>query len=238
MAQGQADAVMSAGLFFGEDTTESLNPVEVFKKSINHATAAASVLAYSAEMAGFHPNEKSAKSLVPAFDNFVQRASSFPGFYLESSREGSFPLKNHTTVNEFERVIRDAFSWAPHPEEIAFKFAGLVPLHQEDESLKTWILSLVVLDQPQGSHTVNSRFVQATLNIAYEHTCTGTKAYIPEQRVYINNSRFRINASFLSAYADDLANMIPIVDVEHMIALLTSPKPEIDSLRVWLSAQK
>ncbi|KAG0015821.1 hypothetical protein BGZ81_011506 [Podila clonocystis] len=238
MARSQADAVMSAGLFFGEDTTDSLNPLEIYRNPINHATAAASVLVYSATRAGFHPSEKSAESLVPAFDNFVQKVSAFPGFVLEFDRQTGFPLKNHTTVEEFEQLIRDVLSGASHSEKLAFKFAGLVPLHQKDESLKNWILSLVVLDQPQGSHAVSFQLANLRLSIAYEHTCTGTKAYIPEQTVYINNSIFRINAAFLSAYADQFADMIPIVDVEHMIAFFTSPEPEIDSLRVWLSAQR
>ncbi|KAG0011669.1 hypothetical protein BGZ81_002049, partial [Podila clonocystis] len=202
MARSQADAVMSAGLFFGEDTTDSLNPVQIFKNPINHATAAASVLVYSANKAGFLPNE------------------------------------NHTTVEEFEQEIRGRHSGVPHIEKLAFKLAGLVPLHQKDESLKNWMLSLVVVDKPQGSHTVRIQFVYIMLSIAFEHTSTGTKAYIPEQRVSVSFTNMQVNAAALSAYADHFADKIPIVDVEHMIALLTSPEPEIDSLRVWFSAQK
>ncbi|KAG0007242.1 hypothetical protein BGZ82_005592, partial [Podila clonocystis] len=69
------------------------------------------------------------------------------------------------------------------------------------------------------------------LSIAYELTCTATKAYIPKQTASVNFSDIEINAPFLSANADTFAKVIPIADVEHMIALLTSPEPEIDSLR-------
>ncbi|KAF9273855.1 hypothetical protein BGZ74_004613, partial [Mortierella antarctica] len=57
MAQGHADAVMSAALFFGEDTTESSDAVNIFRRPIDHATAAASVLVFSAENADFYPNK-------------------------------------------------------------------------------------------------------------------------------------------------------------------------------------
>lgn len=238
MAQSHADAVVSEALFFGEDTTESFDPVDIFKKPTNHATAAASVLVFSANQADFHPNDKSAESLVPAYDLFVQKAATFPGFYLQSHTQPIFQLKNHTTVEEFEEMIRVMYSGRPHIEKIAFKIAGLVPLHQEDESLKNWILSLVVLDKPQGGNTVLIQLVRVNIRIAFDHTCTATKAYIPEQSVSINFSVFEVNGSFLSAHANDLATLVPIVDVEHMIALLASREPDAERLRVWLSAKQ
>ncbi|KAG0030816.1 hypothetical protein BGZ82_007277 [Podila clonocystis] len=114
----------------------------------------------------------SAASLVPPFGNFVRLVETFPGFRLKSSSQTSFSLKNHTTVEEFEQAIRVGLSGVPHSEELAFKFAGLVPLHQKDESLKNWILNLVVVDKPQGSHTVSIQLAYVMLSIAYELTCT------------------------------------------------------------------
>ena len=250
-AYSGTDAVASAALFFGEDTTESLNPVDIFKNPINHATAASSVVVFSAAQAGFQPSEKSAESLPDALDDFVRKVSTFPGWFLSSNRQSSISLKNHTTVEEFEHVIRESIPTS-HNGKIAFKFAELLPLDldfEEEKHLKNWILSLVVIDKPEGGNSVSVLLAYVSLSIAFDKeskTCSGPaptpKAYIPEQRVSINYSDFKINAGFLIANAQQLANKLPIVDVETTIALLTSParngpKAE-DRLFEWGSQQK
>ncbi|KAG0074845.1 hypothetical protein BGZ93_001477 [Podila epicladia] len=238
MARGRADAVMSAALFFGEDTTESFDPVDIFRNPINHATAAASALVFSAEETGYWPNKKSAKSLALVHDDFVQKATTFPGFTLQFFREANLPLKNNTTVQEFEQAIREPYSGLPHIQKIAFKFASLVPLYQENESLKNWTLSLVVLDKPQGSNTVRVQFGRVDFSIAFDHTCTNTKAYIPQQQASAVLAEYVINVSYLSAYAEQMANMIPIVDVEHKIAFFASPESDADRPFAFGSQQR
>ncbi|KAF9272878.1 hypothetical protein BGZ74_005027 [Mortierella antarctica] len=69
MAQGQADDVVSAALFFGDDTTDASDAVDVFRRPNNHSTATASILVYSAEQTGSLPDETllnpSPKSMTP-----------------------------------------------------------------------------------------------------------------------------------------------------------------------------
>ncbi|KAI9241285.1 MAG: hypothetical protein BYD32DRAFT_406407 [Podila humilis] len=251
-AYAGVDAVASSALFFGEDTTESLDPLKIFKDPINHATAASSVLAFSAELAGFKPSEKSAESLTDTQPEFIKKVTSFPGFILVSSSEsGGVQLKDHTTAEEFENMIRNLLD-VDHSRKIAFKLAELLPLdldYEEATRLKNWILSLVVIDKPMGSDKVSIQLVSMELSIAFDKepkTCSGLtptpEAYIPEQGVKIFFSKLDVNPEFLAVNAQYLADKLPIVDVERMIALLTSParngpKPE-DLLSLWGSQQK
>ncbi|KAF9079949.1 hypothetical protein BGX23_002917, partial [Mortierella sp. AD031] len=49
MVQGSPNAIVSGAIFVGDDTTNpDATPVEIFKHPENHATAAASILVYSA----------------------------------------------------------------------------------------------------------------------------------------------------------------------------------------------
>ncbi|KAI9241291.1 MAG: hypothetical protein BYD32DRAFT_406429 [Podila humilis] len=251
-AYAGADAVASAALFFGKDTTESLDPLKIFKDPINHATAASSVLAFSAELAGFKPSEKSAASLTDTLPEFMKKVTSFPGFILVSSSESApVHLKDHTTAEEFENMIRNLLE-VDHSGKIALKLAELLPLdldYEEATRLKNWILNLVVLDKPKGSDKVSIQLVYVPLSIAFDKepkTCSGPtptpEAYIPEQTTKILLSKLDVDPSFLAAHAESLVDRLPIVDVERTIALLTSParngpEPE-DLLFLWGSQQK
>ncbi|KFH72835.1 hypothetical protein MVEG_00060 [Podila verticillata NRRL 6337] len=252
-AYSGANAVASAALFFGEDTTESIDPLEIFENPINHATAASSVLAHSSKRSGFKPSEKSAESLVEALDDFVVQVSTFPGLSLKDSTEKTLMLKNHTSVKEFESTIEHLIG-GDHSGKIAFKLAELLPMdleYEEATRLKNWILNLVVLDKPKGSDIVKIQLARVPLSIAFDKepkTYSGSnptptpKVYIPEQRASIVLANFEINTQFLIMNAKQMVNIMEIVDVERTIALLTSPprngpEPE-DLLSLWGSQQK
>ncbi|KFH72837.1 hypothetical protein MVEG_00062 [Podila verticillata NRRL 6337] len=252
-AYSGANAVASAALFFGEDTTESIDPLEIFENPINHATAASSVLAHSSKRSGFKPSEKSAESLVEALDDFVVQVSTFPGFYLKDSSETTLKLKNHTSVEEFENTIEHLIG-GDHSGKIAFKLAELLPMdleYEEATRLKNWILNLVVLDKPKGSDIVKIQLARVPLSIAFDKepkTYSGStptptpKVYIPEQRASFVFANFEINTQFLIMNAKQMVNIMEIIDVERTIALLTSPprngpEPE-DLLSLWGSQQK
>ncbi|KAG0014334.1 hypothetical protein BGZ81_000524 [Podila clonocystis] len=246
-----ADAVASAALFFGEDTTESLNPLDVFKNPINHATAASSVVALSAEQADFQPALKSADSLSQALDKFLTKVSTFPGLYLKSKSQRTVALKNYTTAEQFQTGIKDGHPQYPHIGKIALRFAELLPLDlgcEEAERLKNWILSLVVIDKPKGNNTVRVQLSHVALSIAYDKgswACSDPTPtlglYIPEQRASITFADYEINTGFLIAYAEHLVDLLPIVNVESTIALLTSPERNIlepEDRLFWGSQQR
>ncbi|KFH72848.1 hypothetical protein MVEG_00073 [Podila verticillata NRRL 6337] len=204
------------------------------RNPINHATAASSVLALSAKQSGFNSSEKSAESLAEALDDFVVQVSTFPGFYLKSTTERTLTLKNHTTAEEFQKIIQDSNS-GPRIGEVAFKFAELLPLdldYEEATRLKNWILNLVVLDKPKGSDIVKIQLARVPLRIAFDKepkTYSGSnptptpKVYIPEQRASIVFADFEINTQYLIANAAKLVSLIPnVYDVKSTIALLTS----------------
>ncbi|KAF9199379.1 hypothetical protein BGZ59_004009, partial [Podila verticillata] len=201
---------------------------------------------------GFKPSEKSAESLTETLPEFITKVTSFPGFILVSSSEsGAVQLKDHTTAEEFENKIRDMID-SDHSRKIAFKLAELLPLdldYEEATRLKNWILSLVVIDKPKGSNEVSIQLVSMKLSIAFDKepkTCSGPtptpEAYIPEQTTKILVSKLDVVSPFLVAHAESLVGLLPIVDVERTIALITSParngpEPE-DLLSLWGSQQK
>ncbi|KAF9273390.1 hypothetical protein BGZ74_004805, partial [Mortierella antarctica] len=189
MSQGRADAVVSEALFFGEDTTESSDPVDIFQRPINHATAAASIL----------------------------------------------KPRHHGRIGT---AIHGEFSEVSHIGKIASKFAHLVPLHEKDEYLKNWILNLVVLDKPEGSDTVLVWLALVKLSIAFDRTYTGSKAYIPQQDASVIVEVYQINAAVLTQNAEGMANIVPIVRVQPMIALLASPESNVDHPFAFGSQQR
>ncbi|KAF9369747.1 hypothetical protein CPB97_003322, partial [Podila verticillata] len=167
--------------YFGEDATESVVPLEIFKSHINYATAVSSILALSAEQAVFKPSEKSAESVAQTLDYFVFQVSIFPGVYLTNNSQRTLTPKNHTTVAEFQK---------------------------ETTRLKNWVLNVVVLDKPEGSDKISMQLVRVDLSIAFDEdpkTCSGPiptpKAYIPEQSASIVFATFELNTSFLISNA-------------------------------------
>lgn len=236
-----ADAVASAALFFGKDTTRSNIPIEIFRDPANHATATASILVYSARITGFEPSEKSADSLTGAVGAFEEKASTFPGFATIGKSASTFALKDRATAIEFERAIRDSLKDIPHIDKIAFKFAELVPQNVEPEktSLKNWILNLVIIDKPENSDSVRIQLAHILLEIAFDKTT----AYIPKQEVTVYFSDFRLLTSVLATNAKRFAELVSIVDVENTIAFFASPvrnglESEPDRLFTWLSQQR
>lgn len=219
--------------FFGEDTTESHKPVDIFKNPINHATAAASILVFAAKQTGFRPSEKSAESLAKSVDAFERKISTFPGFTRNDDITVYLQLEDHTTVEEFRQAIRDLLEWVSHIDKIAFKFAELLPLNLEPErnSLEKWILSLIVLDKPEDSNDVRIQLAHITLNIAFDKTT----AFIPNQEARVFFSDFQLDPSVLYANADRLAENISIVDVEDTIAFFAPLDSEADRLFARIS---
>ncbi|KAG0207128.1 hypothetical protein BGX28_001559 [Mortierella sp. GBA30] len=224
LAQSNFDAAMSGLIFVGEDTSEfPLDGIEVFKDPKNHATAAASVLVHSAKTVEFHPSEQPAKSLAPALDRFVQKASVFPGFLFRHTTDSSLHLRNGSSAKDIESQIHAAYNNTPHIDYLAREFRDLVPFKNEDESLQKWVLSVILLDKPVGSDVIHLKFARITLNITYLHDITSARAHIPEQEARIIFADYDVNASFLLDKANALAGMIPIVQVEIAIPYFASP---------------
>ncbi|KAF8942491.1 hypothetical protein BGZ47_006421 [Haplosporangium gracile] len=76
-----ANAVISGAILVGEDITNySVDAAEIFRDPNNHASAAASILIYSAKSTDFSPATGEPKSLGHTLDAFVHKVATFPGF--------------------------------------------------------------------------------------------------------------------------------------------------------------
>jgi hypothetical protein len=211
-----AHAVVSGAIFKGVDTTDSsAKPIDIFKDAVNYATAAASILTFSASSVDFHPAEQEPKGLAPTLDEFVKKASSFPGFLSTSSSDVAVTFNGSFT--QFEQVIRDQLDDAL----AARAFRDLIPGYIEDNSLTDWTLSLVVLSKPEASDVVTVGFSRVSLSILTDKTHT---TYIPKQSTRLMRANYKLRDSFLTVNADNLANMMSIVKTRDFTDYFTSPK--------------
>ncbi|GJJ79147.1 hypothetical protein EMPS_11506 [Entomortierella parvispora] len=221
LAQSPANAVASGAFFVGEDTTESsVTARSMFEKPENHITAVSSVLAFAAKSVNFQPASKPAKSLVTTLDAFVERVSTFPGFITSNWVDTSIKLNGSFT--QLEKMIREADDHITHLPLIARNIRDLVPGYIQDKSLKKWILSLVVLDNPEDSGNPKFKLVRVVLDLSTDKDHT---VFIPEQTAKLVIVDFHANGASLIANAATLSTMIPtIVSPRDAVDLFTSPK--------------
>ncbi|KAF9119863.1 hypothetical protein BGX30_003573, partial [Mortierella sp. GBA39] len=133
-----ANAVVSGAIFEGYDTTDqSASNTDIFKDVTNHAAAAASILVFSANSANFHPASQEPKALGQNLDQFVSKASTFPGFLSTQIIDQNLALNGSLT--QFEKIIREHLN---NPLT-ARAFRDLIPGYIQDKSLTEWILSLI-----------------------------------------------------------------------------------------------
>ncbi|KAG0298901.1 hypothetical protein BGZ96_004208 [Linnemannia gamsii] len=218
-----ARAVVSGAIFEGVDTTKSsATPHEIYQFPENHAAAAASILTFSANAVNFHPTEQPPKNLVPTLDEFVKKASTFPGLLSTSASDVSISLNGSFT--QFEQAIREE---SGNPL-IARAFRDLIPGYNEDKSLTDWTLSLVVISKPEGSDEVAVKFSGVSLTISTDKTHT---TYIPKQSTRLILASYKVRGDYLAGNAGKLVNMIQITKVRDFIDFFASPKV-IDSERV------
>ncbi|KAG9065013.1 hypothetical protein KI688_002332 [Linnemannia hyalina] len=211
-----ASAVVSGAIFDGYDTTDqSASPVDIYSNPENHAAAAASILIFSANAVNFHPASQEPKALGQNLDPFVTKASTFPGFLTAQVTDQNLALNGSLT--QFEKVIREKLN----DPLTARAFRDLVPGYIQDESLKEWILSLIVLSKPEDSDTVNVRLTRVSLIIHSDNTQT---AFIPEQTARIIVADHKVLTNVLVANADRFASSIPVYKVRDFIDFFASPK--------------
>ncbi|KAG0330409.1 hypothetical protein BG000_011720 [Podila horticola] len=218
MARGNPDAVVSGGLFVGEDTTNpDASAVDIYKYPENYASAVASILQYSAVTTDYRPSQPDATAK-SGYSGFQRKASTFPGFILTANSEGDIPLDG--SLIQLEEAVREEY---PSTDSIliARSLRDLFPGYVEDSSLKEWVLSLVVIRKPFYSDTVTFKLVQLELTIA---TDKAHSTYIPEQTARLSSSEFQVNAAVLTNKADQFAEIIPRVDVQGFINYFASPK--------------
>ncbi|GJJ71075.1 hypothetical protein EMPS_03425 [Entomortierella parvispora] len=222
LARTKNQAVVSSAIFVGDNTAdESATPLKIFQDSKNHATAVSSVLVFSADSANFHPASQPPKSLVLNFNNFIQKASTFPGFFLEFSEQGSLPLNGSFT--QFEKAIRESGPAEPHQALVARSLRDMIPGYIVNEDVDEWILNLIVIDKPKGDDTVKFSMIRVDLSIDADKSGT---TFIPEQSARLSSTIFRANKDQLVRNAETLSQMIPITKVRDALDFFASPKVE------------
>ncbi|GJJ71074.1 hypothetical protein EMPS_03424 [Entomortierella parvispora] len=224
LARTNIQAVVSDAIFVGENTVDdSASPLEIFSDSKNHAEVVSSVLVFSADRANFQPASQPAKSLALNLREFIEKASTFPGFIMERSEQESLPLNGSLT--QFEKVVREAGIAQPHQALVARSLRDMIPGYIVNEDVDEWKLSLIVIDKPKGADVAYVNFVRVDVSIDADKTGT---TFIPEQAAGVSSVVIRTNLSYLVEYAEKLSSLIPITNVRDALVFFASPKVESD----------
>ncbi|KAI1291359.1 hypothetical protein EDD11_008977 [Mortierella claussenii] len=220
IAKGAPNAIVSGAIFVGEDTTnKDASSTDVFRDPRNHATAAASILVYSAESANYHPSEQDdPSSLLPGHSAFESKAQGFPGFTQTILSHTDIHLNGSFT--QLEKEIRDNYASSDAPL-VARSLRDLIPGVVVDKSLEEWLLSLVVIRKPVSSDAVTVKIVQVLLNISSDETHT---AYIPVHTAKLSNIELNVIPTVLATNAERFAKAIHTVKVPGFIDYFSSPK--------------
>ncbi|KAG0226103.1 hypothetical protein BGW42_003928 [Actinomortierella wolfii] len=232
LASAASDALVSGAAFAGKDTTNpNAHGHDIFADPQNHAAAVASIVEKSAMMAAFTPASLPPKTLVQAYDGFVAKVSTFPGFYPGQVLDQSLGLNG--SVFQFEQAIRNADDHITNLPLIARSLRDLLPGYIPDRSLQKWDLSLVLFEQPAGSDQVSLKLARVTLDIHTDKTHT---SIIPKQNARLVIATYSVNSGWIVGNADRLAEMIETRSVDTVIDFFTSPVvPETGALESRLS---
>ncbi|GJJ72045.1 hypothetical protein EMPS_04402 [Entomortierella parvispora] len=221
-ARNSGGAVASGAIFFGEDTTDSsANPYDIYANPKNHASAVSSVLVFSAKSVNFQPSAQYPKDLGSHYDDFVRKVSTFPGFTAEQLDDNTIPLDG--SLDQFEKAIVDANPDYPHQKKVASNLRELFLKRVDDDEGNEWILSLVVIDKPEGNNLVKAGIISVILTIEFDNAGT---AFIPAQNARLRTYFFRAQANVLITNAGRFSDVVPIVLVPETVKFFTSIKDE------------
>ncbi|KAF9080418.1 hypothetical protein BGX29_005330, partial [Mortierella sp. GBA35] len=85
-----ADEAVSQPFFQGTNTSDpAATPLQVFQDPKNHVDATSSILTYAGNAADFHPATADITKTAKQFDAYIQKVSSFPGFFLTFNEQSS-----------------------------------------------------------------------------------------------------------------------------------------------------
>ena len=218
IARENPDVVISGALFVGKDTTnDNAFPVDIYGDIKNHASAAASILQFSARATDYRPSEQGVDSK-KGYSLFQQKAASFPGFH--STREETKDVSLDGTLIQLEQAVRDAYP-SNDASLIARNLRDLIPGFVQNNDLKEWLLSLIVIRKPANSDIVMVEVVELRLTLESDESQT---TYIPKQKARLSTSEFRVLSATLTQNRDRFAELIPVATVQHVIQYFTSPK--------------
>ncbi|GJJ72047.1 hypothetical protein EMPS_04404 [Entomortierella parvispora] len=223
-AWNSGSSVASGAVFDGEDTTDgSASPVDIFQDPANHASAAASILVFSANSVNFHPSQQSPKSLGSSLGKFVDKVVKFPGFIPTYTDRAFISLDG--SLAQFEEVIRESYPGSSDERLVARSLRDLIPGRSTEDDGDDWTLSLVVIDKPEGGDNVEVQLISVVLSIDIDKSGSVS---IPKQRAKLNTYILTVNGSLLRKNSIQLSEKVPIVSVPGALGFFASRREELE----------
>lgn len=238
------DAVLSRGIFLGEDTSNPEDPPEqIFAKPKNHAMAAASIMRYAGDQVRFTPHDSSPAELNKVFDDWLNAVGQFKGFRMASPPMAG-ELKLEGGRDKVREQLLHRIEWMSDADIIANEVAGMIPESNDDRDLKDFALNLLIIQQPEIPHDGGFFFGggghgrypnrskdkvlvrMLTLELKLDTAFLFKWVTVPDQTAYITYTEREVDKMYMAKNAERLAEKTEksMTDVESMMWYFTSPK--------------
>lgn len=208
-ANAEADSAVSQPFAEGGNPSDpNVTGPDLFKNPKNHVDAVSSILTYCSTQTGFVPLTNSIKEAAQKYNAYVGKVSTFPGFTLNfsratSSRETSIDvqLMIKQIKEAYEGVLTvDVTKLTKSIEDMANSVLSQKVSEKSDN-----LFNQVVLKKDSSSDKVNISIFNTVLYMKKEQS--GKTTY-SEQSYSVGRAVWIVNATYLAAYADTLANRI------------------------------
>ncbi|KAG0226361.1 hypothetical protein BGW41_004215 [Actinomortierella wolfii] len=218
------DVILSEALFLGEDTTDPrAHGPRIYLETRNHATAAASVLHYAADWAGYKPSSRPPPKSMAIYGKYEQKVRDFPGF--EKVDEFYDHLLLHGGLDDLERQVLSSYEGYGR-RFIANGLRNLVPTVNKDLSPKQWILTLPIIIKRYRMEQVTVKLVRLAVHL---HTDEDGNVELPGGQVAgFVITELKVLPKVLKDLANDLAAKIEQTSIDEFKTFFTTKLDELD----------
>jgi len=223
--------VSSKAIFTGVDQTKSgASSVDIFRNPSNHASAAASIIKFSAQSSNFNPKENGLEVSSEAYENFFKKVSTFPGSVLTLQQSPQLDLTGD--LEQFKKQIAENYSpLSDDAEDVAAAFIEQISKPTSEGASGTWLLGLITIHGEEYSERIT--FDLSSIEVAVTVGAKGA-IKVEKQTARLQQSSFTLNSQFIVSYADTLAQRISTIDINTYEDALTTSASNDDELNAWL----
>ena len=206
------DDLVSQPMFSGlKEEPLPTNPVDLFRDPKNHGNAVGRIWTFCSERTGFIP-AMGLKGQADKFPDYIHEISTFPGFYLEFNRQTG----RKQTSNDINLIINDIK--AMYDGVLDVNIQGVVDslnnmaktiANSSSDKLNDAVFTQMSITKPNETNSLYVSIFYCTLMMEVDKQ--GKRTY-RSQEYYVNRSVFKVNTSFLTAYAMDLSTLLGMGD--------------------------
>ncbi|KAG0074844.1 hypothetical protein BGZ93_001478 [Podila epicladia] len=221
---GPYDELVSQPFFNGlSETPLPTNPVDLFRDPKNHENAVGRIWTYCSDKTKFIP-AMSLQDQADKYNAYVEMISTFPGFFLEYSRETGRKQTSHD-INLMINDIKATYDGIidVNLDNIITSLTNMAQsiINKSNDKVNDAIFTQMAITKPGNTGQIYVSIFYTTL--AMEINKEKKKTYRSQEYI-VRRALFRVNTSFLTAYAVDLSIMMGLGDWGKAKETFTSPK--------------